>query len=130
LATSSPAITFEQVTFNLEVGTIRNNDWGQFKVIPDQLYDRYGPPLGSGYINVFLNGQRQGGSWVINNLFIPSAPEQHKRYKQYTDSPSNSSPVVIASYFDLRPGQTGRGIKPTAESLKISQRKCYSVVLF
>lgn len=114
LTPSSPAITFEQVTFHLEVGTIRNSDWGQFKIRPDQLYDRYGAPLGTGYINVFLNGRRQGGSWVINNLFIPPAPEQHKRHRQhnrYTGSPSNSSSAVVASYFDLRPGQTGRGMK-------------------
>ncbi|UTV29481.1 hypothetical protein [Photobacterium atrarenae] len=74
------AIRFEQVTFDLEIGTITNSDWGQFKVKPEHLLDRRGKPLGAGYINVFLYPDSGSGAtmptWSVDNLFI-DGPAAH-----------------------------------------------------
>ncbi|WP_330960307.1 hypothetical protein [Photobacterium sp. 53610] len=79
-------VAFEQVTFDLEIGTIAASDWGQFRVRLAQLSDRYGKPVGPGYVNVFLypdSGSSAGTPvWSVDNLFVSgptsSTGKQHK----------------------------------------------------
>ncbi|UXI03524.1 hypothetical protein [Photobacterium sp. TY1-4] len=99
------AIRFEQVTFDLEIGTITNSDWGQFKVKPERLLDRKGKPLGAGFINVFLYPDSGTGAatptWSVDNLLIVSptadmtttrTPTQHKyEPRAGTDHDNNRS---------------------------------------
>ncbi|QUJ69981.1 hypothetical protein KDD30_17640 (plasmid) [Photobacterium sp. GJ3] len=78
------ATAFEQVTFDLEIGTIAQSDWGQFRVRLDQLLDRYGKPVGPGYVNVFLypeNGSNAATPvWSVDNLYVAGpAVKTHKK---------------------------------------------------
>ncbi|WP_250684752.1 hypothetical protein [Photobacterium galatheae] len=80
------AVAFEQVTFDLEIGTIAQSDWGQFRVKLDRLRDRRGKPVGSGYVNVFFypdSGSSAGTPvWSVDNLYVAgSAAETGKTLK-------------------------------------------------
>ncbi|WP_299018291.1 hypothetical protein [uncultured Photobacterium sp.] len=124
------AITFEQVTFSLEIGTISNSDWGQLRVKPDKLRNRSGKLLGPGYINVFTYPRNRGrqASWVVDNLFVPGSQSTQKSkispntIKHGTKLPTGElsassnlstppSQPEATIYFDLRPGIDGQGNK-------------------
>lgn len=130
---SSGAVNFEQVTFELEIGTIANSDWGQLRVRPSQLRDSSGKPLGPGYINVFTYTESSGNiaDWIIDNHFVPAGEPsvndhtsinikpvtdwlglQYNYHSSFLrDGTKERSSVQPDStiYFDLRPGQDGQG---------------------
>lgn len=60
LTPRTDAIVFEQISFDLEIGKISNSDWGQLRVKPDRLKDRFGKSAGPGYINVFTYTRSRG----------------------------------------------------------------------
>ncbi|ELR65915.1 hypothetical protein C942_00541 [Photobacterium marinum] len=127
LTPRTDAVVFEQISFDLEIGKISNSDWGQLRVKPDRLKDRFGKAAGPGYINVFTYTSSRGGqaSWVIDNLFVPGSQVAFKSDRRYSSgwnkgnqhpdiqdfsgrSPSQPEATV---YFDLRPGIDGQGQK-------------------
>ncbi|MBV7264177.1 hypothetical protein L6J37_11770 [Photobacterium sp. WH77] len=87
-------VAFEQVTFDLEIGTIAESDWGQFRVRLDHLIDRRGKPVGPGYVNVFFypdSGSEAGTPvWAVDNLFVPgSAVKMGKTHGKKTHTADN-----------------------------------------
>lgn len=123
---SHKAVSFQQVTFDFEVGRISGTDWGQFQVNSTKLNNF--TKACSGYINVFLqNNLRSGLSWVVENMFIPADEEtkcltvdKKEIRAALRKDPFNSSArrfmsilkinrSFISSYFDLRPGDIGEG---------------------
>lgn len=123
------AIHFEQVTFDLEIGTIANSDWGQFKVKPERLLDRKGAPLGPGYINVFLYPTSGSGAttptWSVDNLLIAS-PAAHMTAAHIT-VPHNYERRTEAGHDTIRAHKDERDTPrpPTLPASRQAERTIY-----
>ena len=139
-------ISFQQVTFQFDTGTVTNADWGRMQVDPD-LWSA-ATNLDTGFINLFVHVSTSSVApatvvWGVQNFYVPDiliddcsdtstppagfdpspVPDSTVPTPQPVDISIGIKPRLLSAYLDLRPTEEGQGrIDTIAATLLVSEQ--------
>ena len=139
-------ISFQQVTFQFDTGTVTNADWGRMQVDPD-LWSA-ATDFDSGFINLFVHVSTSSAApatviWAVQNFYVPEVliddcPDSSAPPAGFDPNPVPDSSIptiqpvdisigigarLLSAYLDLRPTVEGQGrVDTIVATLLISEQ--------